>query len=59
MQVLSKMTPVPVTCLEYVHPWTQSCTVATAELMIIGVQYCLRIYAAVYAVRFNNVLPLT
>uniref|UniRef100_A0A182TR37 Transmembrane protein 135 N-terminal domain-containing protein n=1 Tax=Anopheles melas TaxID=34690 RepID=A0A182TR37_9DIPT len=49
MQVLSKMTPVPVTCLEYVHPWTQSCTVATAELMIIGVQYCLRIYAAVYA----------
>lgn len=56
--MLSKMTPVPVTCLEYVHPWTQSCTVATAELMIIGVQYCLRIYAAVYAVGFNNVLPL-
>uniref|UniRef100_A0A182Q5D5 Transmembrane protein 135 N-terminal domain-containing protein n=1 Tax=Anopheles farauti TaxID=69004 RepID=A0A182Q5D5_9DIPT len=49
MQVLSKMSPVPVTCLEYVHPWTQSCTVATAELMIVGVQYCLRIYAAVYA----------
>uniref|UniRef100_A0A182JQ13 Transmembrane protein 135 N-terminal domain-containing protein n=1 Tax=Anopheles christyi TaxID=43041 RepID=A0A182JQ13_9DIPT len=49
MQVLSKMTPVPVTCLEYVHPWTQSCTLATAELMIVGVQYCLRIYAAVYA----------
>uniref|UniRef100_A0A182PUD2 Transmembrane protein 135 N-terminal domain-containing protein n=1 Tax=Anopheles epiroticus TaxID=199890 RepID=A0A182PUD2_9DIPT len=49
MQVLSKMTPVSVTCLEYVHPWTQSCTVATAELMIVGVQYCLRIYAAVYA----------
>ncbi|XP_052896257.1 transmembrane protein 135-like [Anopheles moucheti] len=49
MQVLSKMTPVPVTCLEYVHPWTQSCTLATAELMVVGVQYCLRIYAAVYA----------
>ncbi|XP_035910400.1 transmembrane protein 135-like [Anopheles stephensi] len=49
MQVLSKMTPVPITCLEYVHPWTQSCTLATAELMIVGVQYCLRIYAAVYA----------
>uniref|UniRef100_A0A182FHE7 Transmembrane protein 135 N-terminal domain-containing protein n=1 Tax=Anopheles albimanus TaxID=7167 RepID=A0A182FHE7_ANOAL len=49
MQVLSKMTSVPVTCIEYAHPWTTSCTVATAELMIIGVQYCLRIYAAVYA----------
>ncbi|XP_058124453.1 transmembrane protein 135-like [Anopheles ziemanni] len=49
MQVLSKMTPVPVTCLEYVHPWTQSCTLATAELMLVGLQYCLRIYAAVYA----------
>ncbi|ETN68000.1 transmembrane protein 135 [Anopheles darlingi] len=49
MQVLSKMTSVPVTCIEYAHPWTTSCTVATAELMIVGVQYCLRIYAAVYA----------
>uniref|UniRef100_A0AAG5D461 Transmembrane protein 135 N-terminal domain-containing protein n=1 Tax=Anopheles atroparvus TaxID=41427 RepID=A0AAG5D461_ANOAO len=49
MQVLSKMTPVPTTCFEYVHPWTQSCTLATAELMLVGVQYCLRIYAAVYA----------
>ncbi|XP_058064917.1 transmembrane protein 135-like [Anopheles bellator] len=49
MQVLSKMSSVPVTCVEYAHPWTNSCSVATAELMIVGLQYCLRIYAAVYA----------
>lgn len=48
MQVLSKLTSVPVTCKEYVHPWTDSCSIASAEFMIVAVQDSLRIYAAVY-----------
>ncbi|XP_055608144.1 transmembrane protein 135-like [Uranotaenia lowii] len=48
MQVLSKLTSVPVTCHEYVHPWTPSCRIATAEFFIIAVQDSFRIYLAVY-----------
>ncbi|XP_065086722.1 transmembrane protein 135-like [Ochlerotatus camptorhynchus] len=48
MQVLSKLTSVPVTCKEYVHPWTNSCSIASAEFLIVAVQDSLRIYTAVY-----------
>ncbi|XP_058462100.1 transmembrane protein 135-like [Malaya genurostris] len=48
MQVLSKLTSVPVTCKEYVHPWTDSCSIASAEFMIVAVQDSFRIYTAVY-----------
>ncbi|XP_062542098.1 transmembrane protein 135-like [Armigeres subalbatus] len=48
MQVLSKLTSVPITCKEYVHPWTDSCTIASAEFLIVAVQDSLRIYSIVY-----------
>lgn len=48
MSVLSKLTSVPVTCKEYVHPWTDSCCIASAEFLIVAVQDSLRIYTAVY-----------
>lgn len=51
MQVLSKCSSVPVTCLEYVHPWTPSCSVASAEFLVVALQDSFRIYMAVYLVR--------
>lgn len=48
MQVLSKFSSVPVTCLEYVHPWTPSCSVASAEFLVVALQDSFRIYTAVY-----------
>lgn len=48
MQVLSKFSSVPVTCLEYVHPWTPSCSVASAEFLVVALQDSFRIYVAVY-----------
>lgn len=48
MQVLSKLSSVPVTCREYVHPWTPSCGVASAEFLIVALQDSFRIYMAVY-----------
>lgn len=54
MQVLSKLTSVPITCKEYVHPWTDSCSIASAEFLIVAVQDSLRIYTAVYLVRTSH-----
>ncbi|XP_058837672.1 transmembrane protein 135-like [Topomyia yanbarensis] len=48
MQVLSKLNPVPLTCKEYVHPWTDSCSIASAVFMTGVVQNGLRFYTAVY-----------
>lgn len=48
MQVLSKFSSVSVTCKEYVHPWTDSCGVASAEFLIVALQDSFRIYLAVY-----------
>ncbi|XP_055628459.1 transmembrane protein 135-like [Toxorhynchites rutilus septentrionalis] len=48
MQVLSKLTSVPVTCTEYVHPWTESCSIASAEFLLVAIQDSFRLYSAVY-----------
>lgn len=47
----SKLAPIYSTCIEYVHPWTENCTVATAEVLLQAAQESFRIYSAVYAVR--------
>lgn len=47
----SKLSPIYSTCIEYVHPWTDHCTVATAEVLLQAAQESFRIYSAVYAVR--------
>lgn len=46
----SKLTPITVSCLEYVHPWTEYCSVATAGLLLRAAQESFRIYSAVYTV---------
>lgn len=48
--VQSKLTPIAATCIEYVHPWTDSCSIATAGLILQAAQESLRIYSAVYTV---------
>ena len=50
VQVLSKVTPITVTCEYYVHAWTPSCTEATVGLYLQAVQESLRIYGTVYTV---------
>lgn len=46
----SKLTPIYASCIEYVHPWTDHCSIATAEVLIQGMLESFRIYSAVYAV---------
>ncbi|CRK95256.1 CLUMA_CG008687, isoform A [Clunio marinus] len=44
----SKLTNIPTTCIEYVHPWTDSCINATAGLLIVSALDSFRIYTIVY-----------
>lgn len=46
----SKFSPINATCIEYVHPWTDNCSVATAGLILQAAKESVRIYSAVYAV---------
>lgn len=48
--VQSKLTPISASCIEYVHPWTEHCSVATAGLLLQAAQESFRIYSAVYTV---------
>lgn len=50
VQIQSKLTPIRVTCQEYVHPWTDSCLEATSGLYLHSFVGSLRIYATVYVV---------
>lgn len=54
MAIQSKLTPIPSTCFEYVHPWQESCTIATAGLILQAAQDSFRIYSAVYTVNFRS-----
>ncbi|XP_055847683.1 transmembrane protein 135-like isoform X2 [Episyrphus balteatus] len=47
--VQSKFSPIFCTCREFLHPWTDSCTVSTADILINSVPQSIRIYAIVYA----------
>lgn len=48
----SKIMPISATCIEYVHPWTDSCSTATAGLLLQAIRESFRIYSAVYTVRY-------
>lgn len=50
MAIQSKLTPIASTCIQYVHPWTDSCSIATAGLILQAAQDSFRIYSAVYTV---------
>lgn len=49
-QVYSKLTGVTASCVEYVHPWTESCVDATAGLLVCSAIDSFRIYAVVYLI---------
>lgn len=56
MTVLSKIPvpttgTIPTTCVEYVHPWTNSCLQAVCGLYLYAIFDSLRIYGTVYMVR--------
>lgn len=53
VQVISKLSPIDVSCIEYVHPWTQSCLEASAGLYLHCIYDSFRIYGTVYTVRFS------
>ncbi|XP_031634729.1 uncharacterized protein LOC116348020 [Contarinia nasturtii] len=46
--VQSKLTPISATCIEYVHPWTEHCSIATAGLLLQAAQESFRLYSSVY-----------
>lgn len=48
---------IPTTCIEYVHPWTDSCRDATLGLLIHAFGHSLRTYTTVYLVCFVNFFP--
>ncbi|XP_021928347.1 transmembrane protein 135-like isoform X2 [Zootermopsis nevadensis] len=48
MVVFSKFVTIPTSCIEYVHPWTESCSIATTGLGLHAVQASFRIYVTVY-----------
>lgn len=50
MTVISKFEVVPTRCVEYAHPWTDSCFNASAGLLIASSLDSFRIYSAVYIV---------
>ncbi|KAI5755853.1 hypothetical protein M8J77_020131 [Diaphorina citri] len=47
-QVQSKFQTFPHTCVEYVHPYSQSCSAASAGLFISSIQQSFRIYVTAY-----------
>lgn len=58
MTSFSKLAPVASTCIEYVHPWQQSCTIATAGLILQSSLDSFRIYSAVYTVRYTSLTSM-
>lgn len=53
MAVFSRPVTIPTTCIEYVHPWCDSCCIATSELLVHAFFHSLRTYATVYLVSKN------
>nr|XP_018901993.1 PREDICTED: transmembrane protein 135-like [Bemisia tabaci] len=48
MIVHSKFVTIPHTCVEYVHPWTNSCAAASTGLLLAAIPEALRIYITAY-----------
>lgn len=46
----SKLLGVKTSCIEYVHPWTDSCVNATAGLLVVSALDSFRLYTIVYVV---------
>lgn len=52
MTGISKLAPVRISCVDYVHPWQPNCTIAHAGLIVEAALYSARTYSAVYVVSF-------
>lgn len=50
MAGLSKLAPVYISCVDYVHPWQPNCTIAHAGLIVEAGLYSARTYTVVYVV---------
>jgi len=50
MVIFSKFKTIPTPCVEYVHPWTESCSTAVTGLGIHALEESFRIYVTVYMV---------
>lgn len=50
----SKLLTVPTTCIEYVHPWTDSCINANAGVVYVATLDSFKIYTAVYVVTLSQ-----
>jgi hypothetical protein len=50
MVAMSKFQMVPTSCVEYVHPWTDSCWNGSAGLLMVSSLDSFRIYTVVYVV---------
>ncbi|KAF6214087.1 hypothetical protein GE061_011818 [Apolygus lucorum] len=50
MTVLSKTRSVPVTCKDYVHPWSDSCVAASGSLFMPCLRESFRIYLTAYSI---------
>lgn len=48
MVIFSKFQTIPTSCIQYVHPWTESCSSATTVLGVHALQESFRIYVTVY-----------
>ncbi|XP_054269236.1 transmembrane protein 135-like [Macrosteles quadrilineatus] len=48
MTIISKFQRIDTSCIEYVHPWTNSCAEATAGLFLHSILASLRIYVTAY-----------
>lgn len=53
---LSKLAHLDTSCVQYVHPWQENCTIAHAGLILQAAQYSLRTYSAVYLVSVRTFL---
>ncbi|BES92314.1 Transmembrane protein 135 [Nesidiocoris tenuis] len=50
MAILSKCQTVPVSCKDYVHPWSESCVWASSTLLLPCLKESFRIYVTAYSV---------
>ncbi|XP_025832025.1 transmembrane protein 135-like [Agrilus planipennis] len=48
VQVLSKLATTKVSCIEYVHPWTNSCLEASCGVYLYSIMSSFKIYLTVY-----------
>lgn len=56
MVLLSKFKPIDTTCIEYVHPWTNSCSDACADLTLQAFERTIKIYTVAYTVSMRYIV---